>query len=54
VDGPEHAKADDGSPARDDDLIRRAVWRYVAYSVPAPNFDDYANQVYEANRAAGL
>ena len=34
--------------------LRRALHTYTTHTAPALNIDAYAQQVYEANRAAGL
>ena len=34
--------------------LRRALHTYTAHAAPALNIDAYAQQVYEANRTAGL
>lgn len=34
--------------------LRRALHTYTTQTAPALNIDAYAQQVYEANRAAGL
>jgi len=34
--------------------LRRALHTYTTRTAPALNIDSYAEQVYEANRAAGL
>ena len=34
--------------------LRRALHTYTTHTGPALNIDAYAQQVYEANRAAGL
>ncbi|WGI36182.1 ribbon-helix-helix protein, CopG family (plasmid) [Mycolicibacterium aubagnense] len=34
--------------------LRIALKSYTAETVPALNIDDYAQNIYEANRAAGL
>jgi len=34
--------------------LRRALHTYTAHTAPALNIDAYAQQVYEANRTAGL
>jgi ribbon-helix-helix CopG family protein len=34
--------------------LRRALYIYATRTAPALNIDSYANQIYEANRAAGL
>lgn len=34
--------------------LRIALKNYTTHTVPALNIDDYAQQIYQANRAAGL